>query len=94
MTAPMNDWTAPATIFCIASTRIGTGASARSSIVRCQENSITSGNVTAMMPCMSSMDADQARHENGGEVDAARGAVPAVADPPPRLKPPPIFGKT
>src|SRR6202034_4490024 len=57
MQAPMKDWIAPATIFWIASTRIGTGASARSSIVRCQENSITSGNVTAMIPCMSSMEA-------------------------------------
>src|SRR5437764_13413192 len=57
MTSPMNNWTAPATIFWTASTRIGTGASARSSIVRCQENSITSGNVTAMIPCISSMEA-------------------------------------
>ena len=28
---------------------MGTGASARSSIVRCQENSMTSGKVTAMI---------------------------------------------
>src|SRR5205085_2301567 len=33
MTAPMNDWTAPAVIFWMASTLIGTGASARAPIV-------------------------------------------------------------
>ena len=92
MHAPMNDWIAPATIFWIASTRIGTGASARSSIVRCQENSITSGNVTAMMPCMSSMEAIRP-----GTRMVAKLMLPAVlaaAAPPPSMKPPPIFGNT
>jgi hypothetical protein len=92
MTAPMNDWTAPATIFWIARTRIGTGASARSSIVRCHENSITSGNVTAMMPCMSSMEAIRP-----GTRMVAKLMLPVAreaAAPPARLKPPPILGNT
>ena len=89
----MNDWTARHDLL-IASTRIGTGASARSSIVRCQENSITSGNVTAMIPCMSSMEAIRP-----GTRIVAKLMLPAVptreaADAPPSMKPPPIFGNT
>ena len=99
MIAPMNDWTAPAVIFWIASTRIGTGASARSSIVRCQENSITSGNVTAMMPCMSSMEAIRPGTRMVAKLTlppavTPAALAPAAAAPPPRLKPPPIFGNT
>ena len=95
MSAPRNDWTAPAEIFCIASTRIGTGASARSSIVRCQENSMTSGNVTAMMPCMSSMEAIRPGTRMVAKLTppAAAAPVPAAAAPP-SMKPPPIFGNT
>ena len=90
----MNDWTAPATIFWMARTRIGTGASARSSIVRCQENSMTSGNVTAMMPCMSSMEAIRPGTRMVAKLMLPLTDAPAAAAPPPRLKPPPIFGNT
>src|ERR1700691_5959295 len=54
--APMNAWIAPAVIFWMARTRIGTGARARSSIVRCQENSMTRGIVVPNMPCMRNME--------------------------------------
>ncbi len=98
MTAPMNDWTAPAVIFCIARTWIGTGARALSSIVRCQENSITSGNVTAMIPCMSSMEAIRPGTRMVAKLTLPAARAPADSAeppaPPPSMKPPPIFGNT
>jgi hypothetical protein len=96
MSAPRNDCTAPATIFCIASSWIGTGASALSSIVRCHENSITSGNVTAMIPCISSMDAIRPGTRMVANVvpPAAAPAAAPAAPAPPSEKPPPIFGIT
>ena len=71
----------------MASTRIGTGASALSSIVRCHENSMTSGNVTAMMPCVNSMEAIRPGSKTVANV------VPAAA-PAPKIPAAPIFGRT
>ena len=64
--------------------------------MRCQENSITSGKVTAMMPCMSSIEAIRPGTRMVAKVmlpatdDRAAPAAPA----PPSMKPPPIFGNT
>jgi hypothetical protein len=96
MSAPMKACIAPAVIFWAASMPIGTGASARSSIVRCQENSMTSGKVTARIPCMSSMDAISPGTRIVAKLIPLKPAVvlAAAALAPPNMKPPPIFGIT
>ena len=57
---------------------------------------MTSGNVTAMMPCMSSMEAIRPGTRMVAKLTppAAAAPAPAAVAPPPRLKPPPIFGNT
>ena len=86
----MNAWIAPAVIFWIPRTPIGTGASARSSMVRCQENSMISGIVVPNMPCMRNIEPIRP-----GTRMVAKLMLPAVA---PGLaateKPLPIFGMT
>ena len=86
--APMNAWIAPAVIFWMASTRIGTGARARSSMVRCQENSITSGMVVPNMPCMRNIEPIR---PGTRMVEKVR---PDAAPPAPVPKPLPILGST
>jgi hypothetical protein len=87
----MNAWIAPAVIFWMASTRIGTGARARSSMVRCQENSMTSGIVVPNMPCMRNIDPIRPGTRMVAKfTPAAFAPAPAL----PAEKPLPILGST
>jgi hypothetical protein len=70
------------------STWIGTGASARSSIVRCQENSMIRGIVVPNMPCMRNIEPIRP----GTRIVAK--LMPLAAALPPVEKPLPILGRT